>query len=30
MPLTGPGEITRLVRGPSYIFANLTNKRTSV
>jgi len=30
MPLTGPGEITRLVRGPSYIFAILTDKRTSV
>jgi hypothetical protein len=27
MPLSGPGEINRLVRGPAYIFAILTDRR---
>ena len=27
MPLNGPGEINRLVRGPSYIYAILTDPR---
>jgi hypothetical protein len=29
MPLRGPGEINRLVRGPAYIFAILTDPRIS-
>jgi hypothetical protein len=28
MPLAGPGEINRVVRGPAYIFAILTDPRT--
>ncbi len=27
MPLSGPGEINRLVRGPAYVFAILTDPR---
>ena len=27
MPLEGPGQISNLVRGPSYVFAILTDKR---
>jgi hypothetical protein len=27
MPLRGPGEINRLVRGPAYVFAILTDSR---
>ena len=27
MPLTGPGQINRLVRGPAYVFAILTDSR---
>ena len=29
MPLRGPGEINRLVRGPAYVFAILTDSRIS-
>ena len=29
MPLSGPGEINRLVRGPAYVFAILTDARIS-
>lgn len=27
LPLSGPGEINRLVRGPAYVYAILTNRR---
>jgi hypothetical protein len=28
MPLQGPGEINRLVRGPAYVYAILSDRRT--
>jgi hypothetical protein len=28
MPLKGPSEINRLVRGPAYVYAILTDRRT--
>jgi hypothetical protein len=30
MPLKGPSEINRLVRGPAYVYAILTDRRTRV
>src|SRR5271167_1487264 len=29
MPLTGPGQINRIVRGPAYVYAILTDPRIS-